>query len=385
MRTKYQRAFDHVAASDRLKEEVRNMTKQEQRVLRRQVPRALIAAVLVTLLLAGTALAASVPGIQNWFRQYWQEITGQAEMDAAQTAAVDSLTQSVGSQAAGQEENTLTEELDTADPEVGTQTGTQEAPSAAPDAASHEAADQPQTVPAAAAASEVTVTVDSVTAGKTNLWMLVHISGEYEAGKNYSFWSGRLEGAPKKVLADMGLVVQTGIIFSRDGTRVLEDGSLEMLLRYESPDPTADLTESRTMTLVLEDLTADREVLVKGRWEVPISLSAVESHLPLVLENVTVPLTEDGVTRQVTYQRVEVSATGVQLTCAPQDWEDALAFYDVALVLQDGSEVPSQGGSANWEGEADASPYVGSVAWKLPVDLDQAAALRFGETTVPLV
>ena len=163
-----------------------------------------------------------------------------------------------------------------------------------------------------------------------------------------------------------------------------EDGSLEMLLRYESPDPTADLTESRTMTLVLENLTADREVLVEGRWEVPISLSSVETQPPLVLENVTVPLTEDGVTRQVTYQKVEVTATGVQLTCAPQAWEDALAFYDVALVLKDGSEVPSQGGNANWEGEADASLYVGSLTWKLPVDLDQAAALRFGQTTVPL-
>lgn len=381
MRTKYQQAFDHVAASDRLKEEVRNMTKQEKRALRRQVPRALIAAALVALLLAGTALAASVLGIQDWFRQYWQEATGQAEMDEAQTAAVDGLTQSVDSQAAGQE----TEEHGPAgEPEAEAEAGTQADPGAAPDAASSGAADQPESVPAATTASEITVTVDSVTAGKSNLWMLVHISGEYEAGKNYSFWSGRLEGAPKKVLEDMGLVVQTGIIFSRDGTRVLEDGSLEMLMRYESPDPTADLTESRTMTLVLENLTADREVLVEGRWEVPISLSAMETQPPLVLENVTVPLTEDGVTRQVTYQKVEVSATGVQLTCAPQDWKDALAFYDVALVLKDGSEVPSQGGNANWEGEADASFYVGSYTWKLPVDLDQAAALRFGETTVPL-
>ena len=135
--------------------------------------------------------------------------------------------------------------------------------------------------------------------------------------------------------------VQTGIIFSRDGTRVREDGSLEMLLRYECPDPNADLTESRSMTLVLEDLKADGEVLVKGRWELPISLSATESQPPLVLENVTVPLTEDGVTRQVTYQNVEVTAPGVQLTCAPQDWKDALVFYDVALVLKDGSETVS--------------------------------------------
>lgn len=393
MRTNYQRAFDHVAASDRLKEEVRNMTKQEQQRLRRQVPRALIAAVLVTLLLAGTALAASVPGIQDWFRQYWQEATGQEQMDAAQAAAVGGLTQSVGSQAAGQEtEEPVVTEIPGAAAEEET------APSAEPESGTTAPADQGEnavaapegtaelpTTGTAAAASEVTVTVDSVTAGKTNLWILIHVSGDYQTGKHYSFMSGRLEGAPKKVLADMGLTVQSGIIFSRDGTRVREDGSLEMLLRYECPDPNADLTESRSMTLVLEDLKADGEVLVKGRWELPISLSATESQPPLVLENVTVPLTEDGVTRQVTYQKVEVTATGVQLTCAPQDWKDALVFYDVALVLKDGSEIASDGGNGSWEGEAEASPYVGSFTWKLPVDLDQAAALRFGETTVPLV
>lgn len=380
MRTKYQRAFDHVAASDRLKEEVRNMTKQEQRALRRQVPRALIAAALVVLLLAGTALAASVPGIQNWFRQYWQEATGEVEMDAAQAAAVDGLTQSVGSQAAGQEreEDVIVELPGTA--------GEEAAPTAEPESGTSDPADQGESAAGAAAAtaSEVTVTVDSVTAGKSNLWILIHVSGDYQPGKHYSFSSGWLEGAPVKSLEEMGILVSTGIIFSRDGTRVREDGSLEMLLRYESPDPTADLTESRDMTLELEDLKADGEVLVKGRWEVPISLSATETQPPLVLENVTVPLTEDGVTRQVTYQKVEVSATGVQLTCAPQDWEDALAFYDVALVLKDGSEIASEGGNANWVGEADVSPYVGSFGWKLPVDLDQAAALRFRETTVPL-
>lgn len=390
MRTKYQRAFDHVAASDRLKEEVRNLTKQEKRTVRRQVPRALIAAALVALLLAGTALAAGVPGIQDWFRQYWQEATGQAEMDAAQAAAVDGLTQSVGSQAAGQEteEPVVTEVTGAAGEETVPQAGSEDEPAdpadQAENAAGTEDAAEPPAAGTAATASDVTVTVDSVTAGKTNLWLLVHVSGDYQTGKHYSFWSGRLEGAPKKVLTDMGLMIQTGIIFSRDGTRVREDGSLEMLLRYECPDPNADLTQSRTMTLVLEDLRADGEVLVKGRWEVPISLSATESQPPLVLENVTVPLTEDGVTRQVTYQKVEVTATGAQMTCALQVWKDALVFHDVALVLKDGSEIASEGGSGTWEGEAEASPYVGSFGWKLPVDLDQAAALRFGETLVPL-
>ena len=57
MRTRYQRAFDHVTASRRLREEVLNMTKQEKRSLRRRIPRAVLIAAALALLLAGTALA----------------------------------------------------------------------------------------------------------------------------------------------------------------------------------------------------------------------------------------------------------------------------------------------------------------------------------------
>ena len=53
------------------------------------------------------------------------------------------------------------------------------------------------------------------------------MSGDYQPGKHYSFWSGWLEGAPEKSFEEVGIVVSTGIIFSRDNTRVREDGSLE--------------------------------------------------------------------------------------------------------------------------------------------------------------
>ena len=68
MRTTYQRAFDHVTASDHLKKEVLEMTKQEQDILRRRIPRAVLIAAVLILVLAGTAVAVSVPGIQDWFR-----------------------------------------------------------------------------------------------------------------------------------------------------------------------------------------------------------------------------------------------------------------------------------------------------------------------------
>lgn len=99
MQTKYQKAFDHVTASDRLKEEVLNMTKQEKETLRRQIPKAALVAAIIILILAGTAVAVSIPGIQDWFQQYWQEAGGGAPMTAEQETAIGQMTQSVGTSA----------------------------------------------------------------------------------------------------------------------------------------------------------------------------------------------------------------------------------------------------------------------------------------------
>jgi hypothetical protein len=51
-------------------------------------------------------------------------------------------------------------------------------------------------------------------------------------------------------------------------------------------------------------------------------------------------------------------------------------FYDMVLVMKDGSRDRREGGRASWV-RGRSHPYVGSFAWKVPVDLDQAAALPF--------
>ena len=102
MRTRYQRAFDHVTASERLEREVLNMTKQEKQALRRRIPRAVLIAAVLALLLAGTALAVNVPGIQAWFQRYWEDAAGTAEMPPAQQEVLDDLTQSVEASAAAE-------------------------------------------------------------------------------------------------------------------------------------------------------------------------------------------------------------------------------------------------------------------------------------------
>lgn len=95
MRTPYQEAFDHVTASERLKDEVLDMTKREKQDLCRRIPKFILIAAVIVLLLAGTALAVNMPHLQDWFRQYWVEATGEDVMNAQQEEVMNSVTQSV--------------------------------------------------------------------------------------------------------------------------------------------------------------------------------------------------------------------------------------------------------------------------------------------------
>lgn len=59
METKYREMFDQVRASERLRKEVMEMTKQEKTAPKRRIPRAGLIAAALALALAGTAIAAA--------------------------------------------------------------------------------------------------------------------------------------------------------------------------------------------------------------------------------------------------------------------------------------------------------------------------------------
>ena len=388
MRTRYQRAFDHVTASRRLREEVLNMTKQEKRSLRRRIPRAVLIAAVLALLLAGTALAVNVPGIQAWFQRYWEDAAGTVEMPPAQQEVLDDLTQSVGTSAAtGTPERAevpgLPETSADAEPP---ERASEEVPAEPADtAAGGGAAPVPDGGDPSVQAGCVTVTLDSVTAGENQLWMLVRVTGQtFEAGKDYAFCRGELVGAPQKEYADLGILVGSGVRMSADGCRILADGSLEMMLWYTNPDPAAaDLTDGRTMTLRLTDLMADREPLVQGQWDIPFTLAKTAPSAAIELEQVVLPVEGVDGTDEVVYDTLRVTSTGMELISGVR-YEGANLWSDVALVLPDGTEIEGGGAHGTWEGEAHESRWINSYTWKVPVALEQAAAVRIGDVTVPL-
>ena len=383
MRTPYQEAFDHVTASERLKDEVLDMTKREKQELRRRIPKFILIAAVIALLLAGTALAVNIPNLQDWFRQYWVEATGEDVMNAQQEEVMNSVTQSVDatSNMENGAEDTSTEDTFSEGtlPEAASHSDapTQKADSAGTaDPSQSPSASQ---VPAASQKPDVTVSLDSVAVGEDALWMLVHVTGNYEPGKRYSFRRGELLGAPEKGFSELGITVSSGVTAER--YEILDDGSLQILLHYQCLNSSADLTQGGTYELQLEDLMMDRNPIQKGQWNLSFSLDNVATPVPVVLEHVALPV--EGLDGQdtVEFEEIRITSTGIRFVCQPQFCGYSL-WTDVALVLADGSEIAGFGGHGSWTGEADTSNWYSAYNWNLPVAVEQAVALRIGKTVI---
>ena len=383
MRTPYQEAFDHVTASERLKDEVLDMTKREKQDLCRRIPKFILIAAVIALLLAGTALAVNIPNLQDWFRQYWADATGEGLINPQQEEVMNSVTQSVGatSNMENGAEDTSSEDTFSEGtlPEAASHSDapTQEADSAGTaDPSQSPAAGQ---APATSQVPNVTVSLDSVAAGEDTLWMLVHVTGNYEPGKRYSFRRGELVGAPEKEFSELGITVSSGVTAER--YEILDDGSLQILLHYQCLNSSADLTQGGTYALQLEDLMMDRNPIQKGQWNLSFSLDNVATSAPVVLDHVTLPV--EGLDGQdtVEFEEIRITSTGVRFVCQPQFCGYNL-WTDVALVLADGSEIAGFGGHGSWTGEADTSNWYSAYNWNLPVAVEQAVALRIGKTVI---
>ena len=374
MRTPYQEAFDHVTASERLKAEVLDMTKREKQELRRRIPKFILIAAVIVLLLAGTALAVNMPHLQDWFRQYWEEATGEDLMNAQQEDIMNSVTQSVDA----------TSNLEDGSEDTSSKASS---PNDIPNQAANKPGDPNATqslsagqVPAASQEPSVTVSLDSVAAGEDTLWMLVHVTGTYETGKRYSFGRGELLGAPEKEFSELGIAVSRGVVAEQ--CEILTDGSLQILLRYQCLNSSADLTQGGTYQLQLENLMRERDLVQAGQWNLSFSLDETAASPPVVLEHITLPV--EGLENQdtVEFEEIRITSTGVKLVCQPQ-FSGYRLWTDVALILADGSEISGSRGHSNWTGEADQSSWFTAYNWNLPVAVEQAAAIRFGETTIP--
>lgn len=330
MERKYRDMFGEVHASDRLKQEVLNMTKQK-RSQRRHIPLAALIAAVLVVVLAGTALAMTNAGIRDWFAQHWREETGRV-INVDQLGMIDQLTQEIG---------------------------------------------------AGDTCNGVTVTVDSVTRGESILWMLLEIDG--------------LEITPEEAsgsfFADMGMSITPqpesmesfGYDFEEAGFR--ENGALMVLLRYLPLLTEEDtLLDACNVELRLGSFTLGERTVVEGTWNISFSLEKADLPESLTLENrirvPALPLDTPEERPEVEFRDVRITPTELHLVWAdPEMQEKVMAPGYWSLLMKDGAEISHCGGVGY---DLPDGRAVKVYYWKVPIDLTQVEALKFGELVFPL-
>ena len=325
-RALYRETFSRLHASPETRRNIMNLSEKHVRRFR---PARVAAVVAAAALLSITAMAAAFGGgILDWFGREWDSRTGRP-LGESQAETIQRLTQPVG--------------------ESVTDGG-------------------------------ITVTVDSITVGTDSLWALLKVSGmTFSPEEKYGFGTVSVDLHPDP--AAVGVTTYTAQLVGVD-----QDGNLNLILKYFSTLPTdAQLSAGGcTLELTLTGLAEGTyggegaDLAAEGTWRFSIPLT-VESRSPVV----TIPQAQlpagqreaDGSVRgPVSLTDIQISATGIRFSA------DAYVS-DVSAVLKDGTEVRTSGGGG---GQHRDGTYTFSYTWAVPVDVEDIAALRFGETEVPV-
>lgn len=384
----YRETFDEIHASEALRQEVLNMTKQEKAIVKRQVPRMLLIAAIVVLVLAGTALAAA-PGIRQWFSRQWTQETGQP-IHTDQLGLIDQLSDAVG---------------------------------------------------VSAASGGVTVTVDSVTRGEDVIWFLLELDGlppeEVLERRLEEQFSAPEEPLPEEeretfTINDTEITISVseepqapnitgsrvysfggqkisfdpavsdpsqGYAWAFDQDELRADGSMMLLLEYcFSPIPEASLTDTLNITLEFSDLkwgvyrTAEIP-LAEGPFTLELSLPAIKQVPPLTIGGGTargeICLHDLGLqywdrstmgpypSEEMAFQDIKVTSTSFQIYWADREQTERLQpCGDWYLIMADGTEALVDTSGSLYEDLPDGQ----RISWyhhPVPVNLRQVKSLEY--------
>lgn len=331
MEQEYRMMFDEVHASERLRQEVQNMIKQDRREVRRHISKTALIAAIIAALLAGTALAASFsePGnLQDWFQQ-----KSDTELSEFQIAAIDRLTQEIG---------------------------------------------------ISDSCNGIMLTVDSITVGRSSLWILVKVDGlkKVETEKGYHFGDWDLAFVPEWTSTGPG-----GYGYSYSGAA--DDGRLTFLLNWNATMENEEsfFAEEKTVRLQFKNLKYKNELVAEGSWDLCFTLKPLaESYL--TLESAQVPA-KNRFTKEIVLLDIRdicISPTDIQFMADQKTYVGkSLRLLDIIkLLMDDGTIVDAEDYSGMVVGDVNDGQYSYTFYWDMPVDLSRVAALQIGDTVIPL-
>lgn len=301
----------------------------------RHIRAALIAAMIAALLM-GTVAAAAIYGtdIQSWFAAQWEALTGQPMSDN-QAEIIDHLSQSIG----------LSQSAD-----------------------------------------GVTVSVDSAAVGDDCFYLLLRVSGvELSKRYDYGFEDFELEINPD-ISADtsgMGGYEIQYLGLDNDKTAL-------MLLKHEyvSENSAEQDNSSLDITLGLTNLVRTQnakvdKVLAEGEWKFTFTLDRSQ-----FLQAVKLPDTRMQVYNPYTQKTVSITITDIELTCTKLRFQydyhngELAPISGITAILESGVTIDcsSTGGYVLTDNVTLACSY----QWRIPIDIDEVAAIQIGNTRIDI-
>ena len=308
--------------------------------LRRRFLVALIAA-LLALFLMGAGLMASKYGdsIQSWFTYYWKEITGQ-DMSDLHASIIDRMSQKI---------------------------------------------DLRET------AAGVTVTVDSAAVGDGSCNILLRVEGlAFSKKPEYGFEEGLVKLAPETTEDIVGLFYS----YSYNFVGLDADGAALFLIKFDYPtkDEPQGGKPPWKVTLTMKNFAQDPKtdhciLLAEGEWQFTFSLDRNQLDIKRFPDTQVMGIiySENNEAIPAPILLTNIRLTNTSFAFQYYRYDSGLHLdmsnLDLRIVLSDGQEIDIVGGHGNRL--TDGFCYH-NYTWKFPVNLDEAVAVKIGDTVIPI-
>ena len=238
---------------------------------------------------------------------------------------------------------------------------------------------------------DVTVTVDSITVGSSQIWALLDVTGwDFDRDAQYSFDRMRAEIVPDPSGGQHG-----GAGYGLDSIGITREGAARMLLEFSATISTGNQLNrgDYALEIDLNDLIrrrtggAEDEALCEGEWSFSIPLAAESLSPTITIDRVQVlsnhmvwdqATGKDGGALEgtggkshpavATLTNLQITATGASFYC-----DGLMDRLHATVILADGTEVENRGGGGSRMED-----------WPVPLDVTDIVAIRFGDAEIPL-
>lgn len=287
---------------------------------------------LVFVVSVTTAFAMNLGGIREWFAYEWEVITGNA-MTSGHTAVIDHLSQDIG----------ISKTVD-----------------------------------------DVTITVDSATAGRDSFYLLLRVDGlDMKKGHSYNFHDVELRMTPDPV-QELSAFAGYGL----DYLGIDENWNSVFLFSYDysgtdyldsmSPFIQVDLA----LNNIVQDGHTDREKTIKeADWYFAFTLDYQKAFETVSLSNIDV--IDEGSNKTYMLTDIELTNTGLHFRYSLNDMDlDHLPTTEIRAILKNGAEIfPMSGVGSPTD---DNSKMVMTYTWRIPLNLDEVDSIRICGQEIPV-